>query len=78
MKTLDQYPWKLFWCFYRWLGTNEMYYFSAEVKKLESLTDLQEDDVSRLKDKLDDMQERYKAMESTLQNAYRSVLNGVI
>ena len=38
---------------------------------MEGITDSQEDEVSSLKEKLDDMEEKYKTMESTLQNTYR-------
>lgn len=42
----------------------------GEVKKLESITDSQEDEISALRDKFDDREEKYKAMETTLQNTY--------
>lgn len=45
----------------------------VESKKLEQVTDSQEDEISSLKEKLDDMEEKYKAMESTLQNCYSEI-----
>ena len=46
---------------------------SAELEKLERVSDQQEDENTGLKDRFDDMEEKYKAMESTLQNAYKWV-----
>lgn len=44
--------------------------FLAELQKLEGITDSQEDEISVLKEKLDDTEEKYNAMEATMQNAY--------
>lgn len=45
----------------------------AELQKLEGITDSQEDEISVLKEKLDDTEEKYNAMEATMQNAYAEI-----
>ena len=45
----------------------------GEVRKLEGITDSQEDEVSCLKDRLEDMEEQYKAIDSTLKNSYSEI-----
>ena len=49
---------------------NLTFIISAEREKLEKITDSQEDEITVLKEKLDDLVEKHEATETTLKSAF--------
>ena len=47
--------------------------FLEQVKKLEMITDQQEDEISKIRDELDDAEDKMKGMQTTLDSGYQYV-----
>ena len=51
---------------------------SEQAKSLEMITDQQEDENSRLKDQLDDADDKMKGMQTTLDSSYQFVIYALL